>query len=361
MEGNILTGGLGAALGYAVGKQNASASSSAVPVDVATLRQQLSQLTQQKDLLNAQITALTALRAVDAATGQAAALARQALEAQVTDLNTKLSNVTSQIFTGFPVVLGKGDPTLAGWIKGRDKLLVSRPLANLTPVGMTIGTAINDTYTADGNILTVADITQSIPGRPITIGRNVNTQLQINLPRGCDLNVAIMFGFDEDIADDMDFIGRASIATLHHGIITQIHPIGRNNLLMFVTGASGSYSTWDYTNMIETLKHGHGAEAVSAYVAANKWSVNTSYRSRFHFSHRSARSLTLRSVHLVANPIWAENDTMVNMGSGDLTYLRPTVDSAQLQRLTTGVNPRFLRINDTWNLVAQDVPAAQYL
>lgn len=359
---SLVMGGLGAALGYVVGAKKADTASN-VPVDVSSLQNQLSILQQQNDLYTAQIAALDALREIDQATGQAAEIARTSLQQQVSQLASSLANVQSTLFSGFPIVLGKGDPTLAGWIKGRDGLLISRPLANLVPTGTTLATTTSDNWTVDGTELSVSNILQSMPSRLVTIGRNMNTELHVNLPRGCDLNVAVVLNFEEDIGDDLDFIAGAHVQGLLNGHYVAVSPIGRKSIMLYVHGPYTYYSTEGYVSAWCNIKNGHSLKP-SAYVSANKWSVNPSYRSRFVLSHRSARQLTLKSYHVVANPLFAENDShcyLPGITAADLERLRPTVDSAQLQRITVGVNPRFLRINDTWNLVAQDVPGAQYL
>lgn len=365
MDSNrIMAGGLGAALGYVLGnEQGKRAVSNAIPSDLSEVMQELSLVNQQNDLYEAQISALTALREIDRATGEAATLARNSLETRVTSLSAQLASVQTTIFNQFPVVLGKGDPALAGWIKGRDGLLISRPLANLVPTGMTIGTATSDNYNVDGTELSVSTVLQSAPARNVTVGRNMNTSLHINLPRGCDLNVAVLMAFDEDIGDDLDFIGQTHVNGLWQAGYVTVCPIGRNTLMMYVSAPHYVYSNENLVNAWCRIKHGHIGKP-SEYVANTKWSANPAYRSRFILSHRSARQLMLRSVHLVANPTFAENDShcyMAGITAAQLETLKPTVDSAQLQRLTVGINPRFLRINDTYNLVTQDMPSAQYL
>lgn len=366
METNqLLTGGIGAMVGYVIGEQRGKATTAAaMPTDMSEAMNNLAIAQQRNDLFEAQVAALTTLREIDQATGQAADLARQSLQAQVASLTTQIATVQSTVFTGFPVVLGKGDPTLAGWIKGRDGLLISRPLANIMPTGLTIGTTTSDNPAVDGTELFVSNVLQSVPARLVTIGRNMNTELHINLPRGCDLNVAAVLTFNEDIGDDLDFLAQCHISTLLHGLYAAVSPVGRNSIIIYATGPHTYFSTEGYTAAWCRMKHGHNEASPGAYNAAAKWSSNVSYRSRFVLSHRSARQLTLRSVHLVANPLWAENDSHVyapGITAVDMAKMRPTVDSAQLQRLTTGINPRFLRINDAYNLVAQDVPSAQYL
>lgn len=361
---SLVMGGLGAALGYTFGSQKAAAAASSVPADVQEVYNQLSISNQQNDLYEAQIAALTALREIDQATGEAADLARASLQAQVTQLSASLATVQSTLFAGFPVVLGKGDPTLAGWIKGRDGLLISRPLANLVPTGTTIATTTSDNYNVDGTELSVSNVLQSMPARLVTIGRNMNTELHVNLPRGCDLNVAVVLTFEEDIGDDLDFFASAHINTLLNGMYVGVSPVGRKSIILYGIAPHTYYSTEGYVAMWARMKHGNNGKP-SEYVAANKWSASaTNYRSRFILSHRSARQLTLRSYSIVANPLWAENDShclLNGISAVDMEKLRPTIDSAQLQRLTVGINPRFLRINDTYNLVSQDVPSAQYL
>lgn len=362
---SLVAGGIGAALGFALGKKQSTAVNTAVPVEVAELNTQLSIALQQNDLNSAQIQALTALRSIDQATGQAASLARTALEAQVSTLSTQLATVQASTFSGFPIVLGKGDPTLAGWIKGRDGLLISRPLANLVPTGTSIATTTSDNDAVDGTELSVSNIMSSMPARLITIGRNMNTELHINLPRGCDLNVAIVLSFEEDIGDDLDFMAKANINGLLSGSYCAVSPIGRKSIIVYVTGPFANYAAEGYNTTWCRLKNGHTGKP-SEYVAATKASAAAfpGNRSRFVVSHRSARQLALKSYNIVANPMWAENDSQVYLSAisqVEMEKLRPTVDSAQLQRLTTGINPRFLRINDTYNLVSQDVPAAQYV
>lgn len=363
MDDNILAGGIGAALGYVVGNNaGKKVATTAIPTDLQDVMNELSVVNQQNDLYEAQIAALTALREIDQATGEAAQLARVSLEQQVATLGAQLASVQSTIFNQFPIVLGKGDPALAGWIKGRDGLLISRPLANLMPTGMTVGTTTNDNYDVEGTELSVATVLNSVPARNVTLGRNVNTQLQINLPRGCDLNVSVMLAFAEDIGDDLDFMASGRI----NGLLStyaDVRPIGRNAVLVSCNAPYTYYSTEGYVAAWCRIKNGHN-DKPSAYSATGKWSSNVSYRSRFILSHRSARQLTLKSVHLVANPFFAENDSQVFLNGitqADMEKLRPTVDSAQLQRLTVGINPRFLRINDQYNLVSQDLPSAQYL
>lgn len=365
MDSNqLISGGIGAALGYVFGnEQGKKTVSNSVPSDLAEVMNQLAIVNQQNDLYEAQIAALTALREIDQATGEAADLARQSLQTQVASLSTQLAQVQTTIFNQFPVVLGKGDPAMAGWIKGRDGLLVSRPLANLMPTGLAVGTTTNDNWDVDGTELSVSNILTSMPARNITIGRNMNTQLHINLPRGCDLNVAVVLSFNEDVGDDLDFMASARINGLWQAAYVEVRPIGRNSLMIIPIAPFSYYSTEGYVTAWCRIKNGHNGKP-SDYVAKDKWSANPSYRSRLILSHRSARQLALRSVHMVANPYFAENDShsyLVGISQADMEKLRPTVDSAQLQRLTVGINPRFLRINDMYNLVAQDVPSAQYV
>lgn len=365
MAEELIVGGISAALGYAVGAAQQKAQAGAVPADLTALTNQVSQLTQQRDLYAAQIASLNALRSLDQATGQAATAAKVALQAQVDALTAQISNVTTQMFTGFPIVLGKGDPTLGGWIKGRDGLLISRPLANINPTGMTVGTGTWD-GTTPGNIapLSISNILQSVPARPIQIGKNVNTEFAMVMPRGIDCNVAAVLSFAEDIADDLDFIASFSINGLISDMWAGVSMIGRNSLMVYLLAPHTYYSTIGFANQAEACKHG-AYGTVSAYNPATKWSQSTSNPTLIRLSHRSARSLTLRSINIVANPLFAENDAALvkydDPQGNNWAQNKPNTDSAQLERLTTGVDPRFLRVSDSWNLVSQVVSAAQYM
>lgn len=360
----LLAGGLGALVGYQLKASSATpVTGSATDAQVATLTGQLSVATQSADLLRSQLAAMTALKDLAQTNGQVASSAANALNAQIETLTNRLAALSTTTGATFPLAFGAGDPSLAGWVKGRDDLLVHRVLGNVAPTGMrlytTSATSGNPCYPAVGSGITTSDVYQRASARLVTLGRNVNTHLVIELPAFVDPCVAAVLSFDDDVADDVDFVSFGAWGS-YAPFVTRVLPIGRRSLMVLALSAEGTPYNNPWTVMQETLIFG---TSVPGSPDADKWTGMADRRTRFCLTHRTARALTLKSVTLVANPLFAANETGVGNDVAELANnaLRLRGGASRLLRLHSTATPAFYRVSDgTKALETVDVPASSY-
>jgi len=364
----LLAAGFGAALGYALKKDATVAPSE----DIEAISTQLSMQIQRNDLLDVQVAALTALKNLATVTGDVAIAAAAVLSAQVSSLQTQIAAVTAGLGISFPLSFGTGDPSLAGWVLGRDGLYISRVLGNLYPTNVLVGTNArlpdggNPAYYAIANVLSVANVSQSLPQRALTIGKSVNNHIIVEMPRYIDPNMAVVLSFAEDVADDTDFLAFAAQATVEY-MWCRVVNIGRKALMImpinwlaptatYVGGGAGPTNTpYAWNHMVNGTLPGQLASA--------KVTATVGTMTRFALSHRTSRSLTLRSYSVVANPLLVNcESTSIFLSDSDVSGMRLRGGAANLLKAHTGIAPVFYKPNDvTFELESTPVVASAYI
>lgn len=360
----LLAGGLGALVGYQL-KAGASGTVAAPSNDaqIASLTSQLSVATQAADLLRSQLTAVTALKDLAQTNGQVGSSSVSALNSQIATLTNQLAALSTTTGATFPLAFGSGDPSLAGWVVGRDGLLVHRVLGNVAPTGMrlytTSVTAGNPCTAGVGSGITTSDVYQRANARLVTLGRNVNTHLVVELPPFVDPCVAVVLNFSDDVVDDVDFVSFGAWGS-YAPFVTRVLPIGRHSLMILALAAEGTPYNNAWTVMEETLIFG---TSVASSPDAEKWTGLADRRARFCLTHRTARALTLKSVALVANPLFAANETSVGNDVAELAnnVMRLRGGASRLLRLHTTATPAFYRVSDTTKaLESVEIPTSSY-
>lgn len=360
----LLATAIGGGTGYLVGK-NSNVNKAPDPAsDAATI----SGLNQRVSLLQAQAEASAALIAAmkdQSSTGQAV---QAQLQATIADLNSKIAGQQVTLFTNFPAVFGTGDPSVGGWIQGRDGMLISRTLANFLHPNSRIGTSTGYNGAAIATSMAVSDITAKLAARPITIGRSVNTQLQVTHRTGIFGSMATVLNFAEDVADDPDFIVRGACyaSTDSYPIMAMVIPIGRKSLMlmpMYFQGAVPSGYTFEewQSNLLRDVATVDAAAALSLPTAAQRRSYLDAGLT-LSLSHRTARSLTLRSWNVVAHPLaqWQES-SVYNMSDRAMTESRRQGDVTVVTRLNSGLTPKFYRPDELGAYNSVEISQSSYM
>lgn len=354
---------IGAGLGYFAGRESAEGK----VVDPENSQELIATLQQRIALMDAKNQASAALVAAlkdESETGQ---LVQAQLQAQIADLNSKLSSQQAAVFANFPVVFGTGDPSLGGWIKGRDGLLISRMLPNFVP-GQSGSIATVSGYAANALAqgISVSDVALKAASRQISLGKSMNTSLAVKLSNGLFAGgMAVMLNFAEDVADDPDFIVGLSVyganAYVGHCIIV---PIGRNSLLLLPLGTAQvatdySVSRWNGQIVRDTV-----ASGVPLPTKAQRESFRAAGGSVFSLSHRTARNLSLRSWSVLANPLaqYMESNVQQNWNDDTLTNTRRSGDVTIVSRMNTGSLPKFYVADvETGGYNAVDLSTTSYM
>ncbi|AAG00442.1 P3c host attachment protein [Pseudomonas phage phi13] len=322
-------------------------------------------LNQRINLLQAQSEASTALIAAmkdQSSTGQAV---QAQLQATIADLNSKLSGQQVTLFNNFPAVFGTGDPAVGGWIQGRDGLLISRILPNFIPnrslIALAPGYLGGDLTTG----ISVSDLTVKANARPITIGKSVNNSLRMTHRNGIFGSMATILNFVEDVADDPDFIcgGSSYDAAGSYPIDVMAIPIGRKSIMLLPFGFKKIPASWTYQQWASALLR--DASAAGAAVPLPAVGARASYFRgglNLALSHRTARSLTLRSWSIVAHPLAQWQETVTNgWTDDDFAQTRRQGDVSVVTRLNSSSVPKFYRPDETGAYPAVELAQSAYM
>ncbi|UYE96689.1 putative host attachment protein [Pseudomonas phage phiZ98] len=322
---------------------------------IATLQQRIA-LMDAKNLASA---ALVAALKDESDTGK---MVQAQLQAQLADLNAKLSSQQAAIFSNFPVVFGAGDPSLGGWIKGRDGLLISRALPNFVPGAngfLTTVTGYGVAPPATG--IAVSDVAMKAAARPISIGKSMNTSLAIVLKRGYFGGMSVMLNFAEDVADDPDFIASSWLYSGGYRGHVIVVPIGRNSLLLTILGTAQAYSGYSVTSWNGlVVRDAIVADPIPTKAQRTSWNAGEVC---INLGHRTARNLTLRSWGIVANPLaqYMESNA-AGWDDVSLSHTRRAGPTTIVSRINTGALPRFYRVDDeTMDYTSVDLSSSSYM
>lgn len=355
---------LGGAGGYLYGKE---VKPSVPQPDNGDIDAIVAAQTQRIALMEARNEALIALNASLVDQSTTGTQVQAALKAQIAALNVRLSETLVSTFTGYPAVFGPGAPSAGGWLVGRDGLLISRVLPNFVPnSNALIGVEANFALTTPVvSPFSVSDITRKLPARSITIGRSVNNCLAMSLSKGLFGSMAIVLNFAEDIADDPDFLVRVNMYAggYHAGSICV--PIGRNSLLIMATSplntptAAYGFNTWQGALLRDCVLTG-----VSNPSVAQRLSYSAVPQYNVRLSHRSARTLTLKSWNIVASPLaaWMESNAQaVASTDAELADIRRSGPVTVVTRLNTSPNPKFYMPDEAGEYPTIDLSPTSYM
>jgi hypothetical protein len=358
----ILGLAVGGVAGFIAGKQQVS-----LPPDASGDALMLESLNQRISLMDARNNALVSLNASlqdQSTTGQQV---QAALNVQIATLNQRINEVSVATFTGYPAVFGPGAPAAGGWIQGRDGLMISRTLPNFIAnsnalIGMEANFALQTPIVSP---FSVSDVTRKLPPRSITIGRSVNNCLVMSLSKGLFGSMAIVLNFAEDIADDPDFLVRVNISGGGYHASSLCVPIGRNSLLIMAISA----------NNVPTASHGHNTwngliirdcalTGVSSPTVAQRSSYNAVPQYNVRLSHRSARTLTLKSWNIVASPLasWSEsNACAIASTDAEIADIRRSGPVTVVTRLNNGPTPKFYMPDEVGEYPTIDLSPTSYM
>lgn len=358
---SLLALAVGGGGGYLLGKNSVIQETPDPKSDAAVI----AGLNQRIVLLQAQNEASAALVAAmkdQSATGQAV---QAALQASIADLNSKLAGQQVTLFTNFPAIFGTGDPAIGGWIQGRDGLLISRILPNFIParslIAVQTGYQINDLTTG----MAVSDLTVKAAPRPITIGKSVNNSLRITHKDGIFGSMATILNFVEDIADDPDFICHAGLYenTGAYPVGCIAVPLGRKSIMLITDSARNAPAGWSHTQwQSNSLRDtaAAGAAVPLPPVASRRSYIGTGLN--LALSHRTARTLTLRSWSVVAHPLASWQETYVTgWTDDDLAQTRRQGEVTIVTRMNSSVNPKFYRANETGAYPSVELAQSAYM
>lgn len=358
----LLSLGVGGGAGYLLGRNSVAQATPDPQSDAATI----ANLNQRVALLQAQNEASTALVAAmkdQSSTGQAV---QAQLQATIADLTSKLAGQQVTLFNNFPAVFGTGDPAVGGWIQGRDGLLISRILPNFIPNKslIAVGTGFAPVDVATG--ISVSDLTVKASGRPVTIGKSVNNSIFITHKNGIFGSMATILNFVEDVADDPDFIVKASIYDAVGSYLTDVIavPIGRKSLMLLPGAPRHVPSGYTYADWASLNLRDH-TQANTAPTPLPAGPVRCSFARtgiNFAFSHRTARSLTLRSWSVVAHPLasWQETSA-TGWSDNELINSRRQGDVSVVTRLNSSTNPKFYRADETGAYASVELSQSAYM
>lgn len=361
---SLLSLGVGGLAGYQLGKNSVTQPEVDPTSDAATI----AGLNQRIALLQAQSEAQAALVAAMKDQSTTGLAVQAQLQAQINDLSSKLSGQQVTLFNNFPAVFGTGDPAVGGWIKGRDGLLINRVLPNFIPMKSLITTVAGYDKTWATTSIAISDITTKLAARPITIGRSVNNTLRVSHFNGIFGSMATILNFAEEVADDPDFTCSASIydnGTYHASCLAI--PIGRNSLMLLpgtIVNVPRGYNYEDWNaNMLKDCTQAAASGGIAIPTLAQRGSYISGRQGiTLQLSHRTARSLTLRSWNIVAHPLaqWQETWRMNLTDLGDTNSRRQGATSV-VTRMNTSLTPKFFRPNDQGDYDTVDVTQSSYM
>ncbi|ANM47308.1 putative host attachment protein [Pseudomonas phage phiYY] len=355
---DALVPALTAGLGYFAGRESAESK----VIDPEQSQELIAMLQQRIALMDAKNLASAALVAAlkdESETGQ---LVQAQLQAQLADLNAKLSSQQAAIFSNFPVVFGAGDPSLGGWIKGRDGLLISRALPNFVPgTNGYLATATGYGVAPPATGIAVSDVSLKAAARPISIGKSMNTSLAIVLKRGYFGGMSAILNFAEDVADDPDFIASAWVHDGSYRAHVVAIPIGRNSLLLTILGTSktpSGHTAASWNGLV--VRDATVADPIPTKAQRSSWGSGAVC---ITLAHRTARNLTLRSWGIVANPLAQYMETnAVAWDDASLSHTRRAGNTTILSRINTGALPRFYRVDDeNMDYTTVDLSSSAYM
>lgn len=351
---------LGAAAGYAVrgvaqNKDEVEATPEGDALIIANLQERLNLLEARNDALNALNVALK-----DQSSTGSAVVAE--LQGTIKSLTDRLAAATVGSLSGFPAILGPGDPSVAGFIKGRNGMLISRILPNfLPPAGTQLSQGTYESGQPTTGYFTVSDPTRTVAAKALTIGRSVNNSLCVSLRQGIFPGMAIILNFNEDVADDTDFVCRGCGYANGTQLNVMIVPVGRKSLMLVCTGVRNPYTGYsmDSWNSLVTR------DTYFANVSSPTLAQRNSYQSGYPFyrlSHRSARSLTLLSWNIIGNPLaqftGSCQEALTDLGAIETTLVGP---ATVVKRLNTGVTPKFYLPDEVGEYNTVELSSAAYM
>lgn len=362
---SLISLGLGGAAGYQLGKNSVAKVEPDPASDAATI----AGLNQRVALLQAQNEAQTALVEAmkdQSTTGQAV---QSQLQAQIADLTSKLASQQVTLFTNFPAVFGTGDPAVGGWVKGRDGLLINRVLPNFIPSKSLISTETAYAKSAVATSMAISDVTTKLAARPITIGRAVNTSLKVTHHNGIFGSMATILNFAEEVADDPDFVCAASVYTVGGTYLASCMavPVGRNSIMLLPGTIVNLPDGYNYEDWNALLLKDCTQQASSGGIAIPTLAQRSSYMTGRHgitllLSHRTARSVTLRSWNVCAHPLaqWQESWRQNLTDLAD-TNSRRQGDVTVVTRMNSGLTPKFYRPDDQGAYNAVELSQSAYM
>lgn len=349
---------VGAAAGYTV---RGSSEKSEAPdpmsdaVVIANMQERISLLEARNDALNALNVALKD----QSATGQTVVTE---LQATVNRLNEKLAASTVLSLSGFPAVFGTGDPSVAGFVKGRSGMLISRVLSNfLPPAGTQLSQGPYDLTVPVAGFFQLSDPTRSLAPKSITIGRSVNNSLAISMRNGIYPGMAVILNFEEDVADDTDFVALGSMHAAGYYVGAYVIPMGRKSLMLVLNAPLTLPAGYTLNQWMSNITRDTSIAGVANPTVAQRTSYGTAH-CVIKLSHRSARSLTLRSWNIVSNPLAQYASSYSNLLT-DVSAIESTLSGpcTVVRRINTSPIPKFYLPDEVGEYNAVDLSAASYM
>lgn len=351
---------VGAAAGYGLRGANEKVVEAPDPVGdaltIANLQERVTLMEARNEALNALNVALK-----DQSTTGLAVVSE--LQATITMLNNKLSAATVGTLVGFPVIIGPGDPTIGGYIKGRDGMLISRILSNfLPPTGTQLSLGPYDMVQPTTGFFSVSDPTRKLAPKAITIGRAVNNAVAVSMRNGIFPGMAIILNFAEDVADDSDFI---ALGTMHSGAYyfsVNVMPLGRKSLMLVAGSALTLPASYSVNQWQSNLHRDTSVSNVSNPTVAQRTSYTGATHCVMKLGHRAARSLSLLSWNIVANPL-AQYAGSYSAIATDVAAVETTLTgpATVVRRLNTGALPKFYLPDEVGEYNAVDLSSASYM
>lgn len=285
------------------------------------------------------------------------------LNQQIAQLQAHASEQMRVQFSQFPIMLGPGDPTLAGWIKGRDGLLIHRHLSNFIPNGVSIAPVSGFYPDFVKTNINPSNVMMSSTPKTITIGASMNTSLGWTLPQGMCMSMATILNFAEDISKDDNFIARAR----SHSMLVRcmVVPVGSNSLMVIPLTTDWAVDKWNQDSQWSWI---FSDMNVQGQAAAADVKQRVSYagdwaRSNFVLSHRTATQLNLQSISIIANPLLQYLHTSPHQGFNQRAQLEVSISGSLsvVKRRNSTTAPIFYSPTVDGGYEVVEVKATQYV
>lgn len=285
------------------------------------------------------------------------------LRDRLADLEASTGQEIATALSDFPIVLGTGEPEAAGYVRGRQGLIVHRNLSNFIggtsfKIGMTTGAT--SVRSAIVSTLPVANVTESLPPQTIMIGRGPNANLRMELSKGLFGGMAVILNFEDDVSNDEDLVvcGHAHYSGMT--LIMRAFPIGKNSLMIApVSVGYGQGTNWTHERAQSVLDRDSTSNYLEPTVAQRASWQGIGFQ--YTLGHRSARQLTLRSYNIVANPFLLHSRSYQVNNVAAYDFRKRIGPATVIDRINLGGNPKFYRAADDGNYTPVDLPLSSYL